>query len=756
MTCRTNSPVRAHTSIMRHLTRHRTGLLAAAIIIIIEITLGNLPFWTSLGAPSPTSMNAAHVELGSGLVQGGDGVLRVVDPTQAYIDVPVANEQVRYVRYDFGGGSPKKADLHGAGYSFAWNLRIRLDAADDAAWHTGKVIDVSHGVAATHVIRNRSYDGNVTRLRLWVQEAQNTQFPFGRVMVNVHPSFRISPVRVLVMAATAAILIALRPRSRLYAMPLDTTDRRQRAALALATVPFLISFGFTIWAGTQQGAQVFHRPFAYTYDMDQYARLGDALLHGRPWLDLPVPKELLTAENPYDVAFHERLLATGTNEVYWDHVYFNGHWYTYFGVVPALLLFVPFQAITSLWIEGGAWLPASVATITFLIGFLVFGLLLVVRLFTRFFPSVSVGSTILAMITFMCGSNAWVLWMRPSFYEIPTASALMFTMMGLWFWLGARRGDESDGYRLSRWRIAAGSLCMALTLGCRMTFIFCALFFLPIFADEIRSGLILRPIGMLLPRRWRMGVWKEQTRGHRIPPRVFASWRNDLAAALPAFVVFADLLWYNLWRFGSLLDFGNDYQFTVVDLTRYREPLVVLPQMLQYYLIQPPRMTGSFPWLTVPYTPVHPWQYHERIIGGLFWMIPVCLLVFLMPAMRHTLRRHRAWGLACMSLALGVFELLFVSYKGGLDWRYVCDFSWLITLPGILMIPIMMEWVKTKLMLASPGIIRTARLVRASVITLVLWTLFMTVVSSFMTGRASPMITSNPNVFYTVQSWFVW
>ncbi|WP_143248488.1 hypothetical protein [Bifidobacterium vansinderenii] len=788
MNCRTSSPAGSHASVMRRLARHRIGLLAAAIIILIEITLGNLPFWTSIGAPKPTAVNDTHVMLGAGLVESGDGVLRVTDPTAAYIDVSVADEQVRYVRYDFGGGSPRKASEHGESAKFSWNPRVRLDAGtadaadttdaavttdDSVRWHTGRVVGVSHGVKATHVIRNRAYDGDVVRLRLWVQESSGTQFAFHRIVVNVHPSFRISPVRILVMAAVAAILIALRPRSRLYAMPLDTADRRQRLALAAAVVPFLVAFGFTIWSGINQGPQVFHRPFAYTYDMDQYARLGDALLHGRPWLDLPVPQEIMNASDPYDVAFHERLLATGTNEVYWDHAYFNGHWYSYFGVVPALLLFVPFQAITSLWISGGAWLPASVATVTFLIGFLVFGLLLVVRLFTRFFPTASVGSTVLAMITFACGSNAWVLWMRPSFYEIPTASALMFTMMGLWFWLGARSGgadayeggvpddrgafaDDSDAGRLSRARIAAGSLCMALTLGCRMTFIFCALFFLPIFADEIRSGLVLRPIGMLLPRRWRLGSWKTQARGRRVPPHVFASWRNDLVALLPAFMVFAGLLWYNLWRFGSLLDFGNDYQFTVVDLTRYREPLVVLPQIVGYYLFQPPRLTGTFPWLTVPYTPVSPWQYHERIIGGLFWMIPVCLLVFLIPPMRHALRRHRAWGLTCMSLMLGVFELLFVSYKGGLDWRYACDFSWLFTLPGILMIPIMMEWTRTRLMLESPGITRTARMARAAVIVLVLWTLFMTVASSFMTGRASPLITSNPVVFYTVQSWFVW
>ena len=32
--------------------------------------------------------------------------------------------------------------------------------------------------------------------------------------------------------------------------------------------------------------------------------------------------------------------------VHWDHAYYNGHYYMYFGVVPVLLLFLPFRLLT--------------------------------------------------------------------------------------------------------------------------------------------------------------------------------------------------------------------------------------------------------------------------------------------------------------------------------------------------------------------------------------------------------------------------
>lgn len=56
---------------------------------------------------------------------------------------------------------------------------------------------------------------------------------------------------------------------------------------------------------------------------------------------LDVPDALRDADNPYDVTTRQQLLADGVSPVYWDYAFFNGRWYSYFGVVPALLLFGP-------------------------------------------------------------------------------------------------------------------------------------------------------------------------------------------------------------------------------------------------------------------------------------------------------------------------------------------------------------------------------------------------------------------------------
>ena len=86
------------------------------------------------------------------------------------------------------------------------------------------------------------------------------------------------------------------------------------------------------WAPLWNGEVPGHR--------NQYEKMGDAILKGQLHLDIPVEEGLLALENPYDPAARSGLYYQ------WDHAYYNGHYYMYFGVVPALLVFAPYQWLT--------------------------------------------------------------------------------------------------------------------------------------------------------------------------------------------------------------------------------------------------------------------------------------------------------------------------------------------------------------------------------------------------------------------------
>ena len=75
---------------------------------------------------------------------------------------------------------------------------------------------------------------------------------------------------------------------------------------------------------------------------NQYELMAEAILNGRIDFAYGDEAELESLENPYDP--NERKEA-GV-KYHWDHAYYDGHYYMYFGIVPVFLAFLPYRLIT--------------------------------------------------------------------------------------------------------------------------------------------------------------------------------------------------------------------------------------------------------------------------------------------------------------------------------------------------------------------------------------------------------------------------
>ena len=60
----------------------------------------------------------------------------------------------------------------------------------------------------------------------------------------------------------------------------------------------------------------------------QYGALAHSLLNGRLDLEADPPAELLALDNPYDAGARD---AAQINDIHWDHAFYNGRYYVYFG-----------------------------------------------------------------------------------------------------------------------------------------------------------------------------------------------------------------------------------------------------------------------------------------------------------------------------------------------------------------------------------------------------------------------------------------
>ena len=442
-------------------------------------------------------------------------------------------------------------------------------------------------------------------------------------------------------------------------------------ALGLAGVSLLNGM-----AWTDDGQEFkYNERFAQYVDENQYARLADALIHGSLSLDLPVSDALAQLDNPYDFQSRYNASNGGENPIFWDHAFYEGKYYCYFGVVPAVLIFAPFQLIT------GHWLDTSAAVVALGIAFVGAAALLAHRVARRYFArTVTLASLIAALIFLFAGSNVVYLVFVARFYSIPILTSLVLTFLGLWFWLGARRdiqpantpqyrssGSQCDtarnasahtAPRLSLAHLAAGSFCMALNLGSRPQFILACFLAIPLFWNEIAHERLLFS---------RKGI------------------RATIAAILPFALVFAPLLWYNWARFGSVFDFGSSYNLTGFDMTHYHQRLLLTPVLMFYYLLQPINPSFSFPFIEITEMarPVG-WAPMEPMFGGYFWLVPMALLVFLLPAVRRELKSRNLWAASLCMLAFAAIVLVVDTRTAGVTQRYFGDFGWYLMLAAIL------------------------------------------------------------------------
>ena len=709
----------------KHIPRTAVYLIAAALItLILEASVFNLSFWKSKASPpvQPAAETFSLVQLradnrfGTGLsYASAENTLTITDPSHAYIDIPVKG-RITQVFFDTSGAHLDYANLpaHNLG-----TIHTRIDSCtgSGSTCISGKAVQFSPSVTRTAYVPLPSQVSTLTaqghspgtKLRVWFSDSAGSHLALHAITTNPDTPFSFNLLRVAILFALLCFLILLRPRSELYRITLEPGSARFRIFFFVCIIApcIMITVLSGIFLGWTQDSGVYLQyPGSYTYDFSQYQLSAQAILKGQPWLDLPVDPQLLTAHHPQSVAERNALLANGTT-IYWDYVFYNNHWYSYFGIVPALVAFLPFQAVTSLFHTGGLWLNTIVASFGFLCLAVIFGLLALVRFLKRYFPNISVGQTLIVTLMMVAGSTIISLFTNLTFYCIPTASATFFAALGFWLWLGARRTYDPGIKRYRPWtradagnaaesrisypRIIFGTLSIALTAGCRPPFILSAVLLIPLYLELLQTqrGTAAQPAAAAAgTAAHASGASRRNITRQQI--------RLTAAALVSAVAGLLPVLLNNQIKFGSILDFGSKYQMTVDDLTAYKPSAQSVVQGFAAYFWSPLQPTASrgFPFFNSYKPRLIPWMYSDNIIAGIFIFAPLCWLVvcIISPSVLRALRRSRTLLLTVLCIALSFAMCLMETYMGGVDWRYMNDFSWILTLASIPIFVILSTW----------------------------------------------------------------
>jgi hypothetical protein len=389
-------------------------------------------------------------------------------------------------------------------------------------------------------------------------------------------------------------------------------------------------------------------PFGFGEPLDApYNLLAQALCRGQLHLRVEPSPELFRLADPYEPGrnVHARLH---------DASLYHGRYYLYFGVVPAVLAFVPWR------LAGLGDLPEPAVVVAFGIGAFVFSALLLVRLLRAHLTlprapvlfAAFLGLGLFDLVPFLLGS--------PNVYEVAITAGLFFSTAAAYFFTRA-----GDGGGLGT--LALGGACLGLAVGCRPNLV------------------VLVPILPLLSRGG-----DRPLAGDRGPEKR-TSLRMALAAGLPLAAVVLLLALYNHARFDSWTEFGTAYQLIGarrISWFDYR----VSPYVLYYLFLAPVALSLDFPHLL----PYHSWPFAAPAPEGLFVdfrttgvlvQAPFLLILFAAPLVlgRTPVRapdvlKRRLGALVVAGLVLPLAtSLVFASVA----MRFEADFLTLLVVPAL-------------------------------------------------------------------------
>jgi hypothetical protein len=399
---------------------------------------------------------------------------------------------------------------------------------------------------------------------------------------------------------------------------------------------------------------------------DYFNLLVDGFRKGSLALDIAVPEELRNTDNlqgpgkrppgvplPHDVSFK------------------GGHYYLYFGAVPAVVLFWPFQALTA------HDLPLVLGSLGLEFGALLVAALLWLKIVRDQFPRSGTMTRVVGIAALALAGGQWALARRIAIWEPSIISGYFFLTCML-----------ASGYlalcsrRPWPWLAAAG-LSLGLAIGSRPN--------LAVAAAGI--GCLLAAIGL-----------REPAPAGRTRIRALAT--AGLSVGLPLAAVVACLLAYNWSRFGSPFEFGLNYQLTDAGNSEHFS-LSYIPYNFYAYFWSAPQWGRYFPFLhPIAFRAPPPGYFRTEFVYGALTICPVIWWALPAPAFARRASGELRWlvaTVACIALATTVMLLCFDTATA----RYEADFlPWWVWLG-------MLAWglVEDRLAgLGRPGLLRVLRL----------------------------------------------
>lgn len=622
-------------------------VLAAASFLILaiglELSIFNVNFYSTFeNLEAPLNYYLEEVKL-------PDGSFSV--PAGETIQFPELNAEIENIKIDLSNKNAGSVDVE----------VLLTDEANEFYFSAGERQLFTFVEKSQYL--NIHSSGKTNHLAL-VFDSDTEEISLDGISINANRPFEFSFLRLLIVFGALCLIYIFKPSSVLYkkklieAQSLKSSLMMAFLCLQCGLIIVLGSINPTFMGIATEGYN------SYKWDgsgidftelsmkhHNQYDELAQAILNGKTYIDNDdVPESLKNLENPYDTALRSAASAESGDSYRWDVAYFDGHYYVYFGIVPLLIMYLPFRALF------GTPFPSAVGIMIFAFIFAVGVFKLLDLLCQKKFKSISVGAFLLTALSFINCCGAMFLVKRPDFYSVPIITSMAFVIWGIYLWLKGLWNEKSNNLQF-----LLGSLFMALSVGCRPQSVLICGIALPLFLGYFfKDNFIFKKEGI----------------------------KKLILLGAPFIIVASGIMYYNFIRFGSPFDFGSSYNLTTNDVTRRGFELGRTFFGIFTYLFQTPQLTGEFPYLQAVEieTAYLGKTIHENCFGGLITSLPMLWFIFALPKAKEGLKEKKLFALSLTLLFIGLALVVADTQAGGLLQRYFSDFGYIFFLLAVIVI----------------------------------------------------------------------
>lgn len=616
---------------------------AVLVVLVLELTLFQAPTYRLCFGDYPKS----ELQLSDALLEGNgtrndDGTITVSGETEMVLTFTGTQQEVGTIDTDVSFAAGGKEAL----------LKVDITDATQSK-------DYRYDIVQKNLVSKRAksdftacnFSGAVEAMRIKLTPVDDATITLNSVTLNQTMPIDISIPRVLLLLLIPIFIYAVM-NAPVLQKGFSENRKFSRNAAIVITVGFCLIVFFSM--GYKLGDAGWSHEFQLTKGNQMTQELVDAFENKQVHLLEEPSAELNALENPYDKNARD---SSGAY-VLWDHVYYNHHYYSYYGIAPVVLLFLPYHLIT------GYYFSSTVAVLLFSwIGMA--GLSMVFFAFLKkWFPKLPTGIALTCLLLLQIISGIWFSIGRPNFYEAAISAGFACLTWGAFFLI---RSNVIGSGKISFWRTAVASFLLALSVLCRPTlavYCVCAAVFLLMAAFRFRKG-------------------HELAQGQTFAKN---GVRYLVCAFLPMLCLAGVQMWYNYARFGSPFDFGIQYSLTINDFTKSQYHTGFVWEALYNYLFNIPVFSAKYPFIHAEFQDMNVnGFFHNDFLStantsGLFTLaLPVFAYLLAGKAWKQLPNRTaRAQSLAYIGLPCVLMPIIIIAsvWESGYAVRYMLDFSW--------------------------------------------------------------------------------